>query len=235
MPTLDKHDLLLVCLALVFLGLVAASVAAGMRARSAAAAVRAALTMLSLLAVVAVLGLVLPARLSAVLLIAFAVITWGSRWPYLVGKTRLGRVLITIPDQIGPRFTVPAGVLMAAVGLLWMAARPVGPRLALLPYLGLSMISLGIVEGLNFLFPTQIGSRGILDTYGGLCDWDNIESYAWSDDGELLQLSLRQSLISRRRFLAVPPRFRTDVAAYLSHRLWSAEAPPAAQEVSTDS
>lgn len=224
MPTLDKHDLLLICVSLVFLGLTAVAIAAGMRARSAAVAARAALLMLAVLLAIAVLGFALPMSVSEALLVVFAAVVWISRWPYLIGKARLGKVLVTIPDQTGPQFTVPAGVLMAIVGLLWMAGEPFGARFAILPYLGLSLISLGVVEGLNFLFPAQVGEGGILDPYGGLSRWEDIESYAWSADGELLELNLRQSPISRRRYLAVPPRFHEDVAAYLSHRLWDAPA-----------
>ncbi len=234
-PTLDQHDLLVVCLSAACLGLIAVSIAAGMRTRSAAGAMRAAGIMLVLLLATALLGFVLPTQVSQALLIVFAAAVWISRWPYLVGKARMGSALMTIPDQTGPRFTVPAGALMVGVGLLWMAAKPASPRLALLPFLGISMLALGIVEGLNFLFPIQIGSAGILDPYSGLARWDNIESYWWSPEGDLLELRLRSAILFRRRSLAIPPGFRQDVAAYLSHRLWGAEEPVSQQPLSAES
>lgn len=166
-------------------------------------------------------------RLLEILFIACAVAAWLSRLPYIVGRTRLGRVLATVPDRTGPQVTITAGVIMTAAGLLLLSGKAANFAWAPRPYLGISLILLGVSLGLNFLFPTQIGSRGILDSYGGLSTWDNIESYAWSSDGGLLELQLRQSIFLRRRFLAIPERLRRDVDAYMTHRLWGTAGAPA--------
>ncbi len=223
MPVLNKSELLLAYLGPALLGLVAVSVAAGLRARSIAAGVRTGLLILAWLVVVAVLALVVPLRVWEVLVCLCAVAVWISRLPYLLAQGNLGKVLMTVPDRTGPHITAPAGALTVALGLLLVSGKVAGSGSSLLPYVGIGLILLGIALGLNFLFPIQVGSAGILDPYGGLSSWDNIESYSWSDDGDVLELQLRRSILVRRRSLAIPPRYRKDMAAYLSHRLWGAQ------------
>ncbi len=173
-------------------------------------------------------------KLLEVLLILCAVAAWLSRLPYIVRKARVGRVLVTIPDRTGPLITVTAGAALVAAGLLLVSGKAGVAASTLRAYLGLSMILLGATLGLNFMFPTLIGSAGILDSYGRLSAWSNIESYTWSPDGDVLELRLSRSIFFQRRFVAVPQHLHKDVAAYLSHRLWGAQETPLLPEPEPD-
>jgi hypothetical protein len=165
-------------------------------------------------------------RLLEGLLILCAAAAWLSRLPYIVRRGRIGRVLLTIPDRTAPHITGVSGLVLIAAGL-WLASGKAGSGPSTLaPYLGLGMILLGVTLGLNFLFPTQIGSAGILDSYGRLARWNHIESYTWSPEGDVLELRVPRSLLFQRRFLSIPGHLRKDVAAYLTHRLWGAEEKP---------
>ncbi len=235
MLVLNRSVSLLVYLGPAVLGLLTVSAAAGVRARSIAAGARTALLILAWLVVIAVLALVVPLKAWEVLVFVCALAAWTSRVPYLVAQASIGRVLMTVPDRTGPHITAPAGALTVALGLLLVSGKVAGSGSSLLIYVGIGIILLGIALGLNFLFPIQVGTAGILDPYGGLSSWDNIESYSWSADGDVLELQLRRSMLFRRRSLAIPPRFRKDVAAYLSHRLWGAEEQAAPQQLSAES